>query len=299
MPGRAYIGVSGWRYSPWRGVFYPEGLKQRDELAYIAARYSTLEINGSFYSLQRPEYYQRWFGETPDDFVFAVKGSRYITHMLRLERVETALANFFASGVLALGHKLGPFLWQLPPTLRFDVDLLDGFLRLLPRTPAEAAELAMRHDDRVRGRAHLTIADIAPLRHAVEVRHASFATAAFIELLRSRDVGLVVADTAGRWPLLEDVTSDFVYVRLHGDEELYASGYTDAALRDWAKRVDAWREGRTPSEPRLAAKPLRRAKRCDVYVYFDNDIKVHAPFDAAKLATLVGSSQRARRARSA
>jgi uncharacterized protein YecE (DUF72 family) len=293
MAARVRIGISGWRYAPWRGTFYPPELRQRDELAYAAARFDTIELNGSFYSLQRPEYYARWRAEVPDDFVFAVKGSRYITHMLRLRGVETALANFFASGVLALGAKLGPLLWQLPPTLPFAVDELDAFLRLLPRSFAAAARLARRHDDRVAGRTHLRAPVDLALRHALEVRHPSFACAELVELLRRHDVALVVADTAGRWPFLEDVTSDFVYVRLHGDAELYVSGYGPAALTTWATRIRAWRAGRTPRGAKRIGPPPEQVPR-DVYVYFDNDIKAYAPFDAAKLAARVARRRTAR-----
>jgi uncharacterized protein YecE (DUF72 family) len=257
-------------------------LPERDELAYAAAHFPTIELNGTFYSLQRPEYYERWYEQVPANFTFAIKGSRYITHMLRLGGVETALANFLASGVLALEHKLGPLLWQLPPTLKFDADRVERFLTLLPRTTKDAAKLARRHDNRVAGRSYLRVDTERELRHALEVRHPSFAAQPLIELLRARNVALVVADTAGRWPLLEDVTADFVYVRLHGDVKLYESGYTDAALERWAERVRAWRDGRKPPSTNLAAPPAR-ARRRDVYVYFDNDIKVHAPYDAMKL----------------
>jgi uncharacterized protein YecE (DUF72 family) len=287
MATRAWIGISGWRYTPWRGEFYPPGLPQRDELRFAAERFPTIELNGSFYSLQRPEYYERWCEQVPRDFVFAVKGSRYITHMLRLRGVETALANFFASGLLVLEHKLGPLLWQLPPSLPLDEELLAAFLELLPRTTKDAAKLARRHDKRVKGRAYLRARSDRKLRHALEVRHPSFATPKLVGLLRKHGVSLVVADTAGRWPFLEDVTADFVYVRLHGDVKLYESGYTDAALERWAARICAWRDGREPSAAKLVAPPPRRSKRRDVYVYFDNDIKVHAPYDAMSLAAKV------------
>jgi uncharacterized protein YecE (DUF72 family) len=287
MATRALIGISGWRYAPWRGVFYPPGLPERDELKFAGERFPTIELNGSFYSLQRPEYYQRWYEQVPDDFVFAIKGSRYITHMLRLRGVEKALANLFASGVLALEDKLGPVLWQLPPALKLDVALLEKFFSLLPRTTKEAAKLARRHDERVKGRAYLRAGADRPLRHALEVRHETFATAELVELLREHEVALVVADTAGRWPFLEDVTADFVYVRLHGDVELYKSGYTDAALERWAARIRAWRDGRKPpSTTKLVARQPRLERR-DVYVYFDNDVKVHAPYDAINLAAKV------------
>jgi uncharacterized protein YecE (DUF72 family) len=294
MATQALIGISGWRYAPWRGEFYPPGLPERDELTFAAERFPTIELNGSFYSLQRPEYYERWHQQVPDDFVFAIKGSRYITHMLRLRDVATALSNLFASGVLALEHKLGPMLWQLPPTLKLDAERLAKFFELLPRTTKEAAKLARRHDERVKGRAHLRVHDDRELRHALEVRHSSFATPELVELLRKHGIALVVADTAGRWPFLTDVTTDFVYVRLHGDVELYKSGYTDAALEHWAKLVRAWRDGRKPPATKLVARPPRLQPR-DVYVYFDNDVKVHAPYDAMSLAAKVEGTKHAKK----
>jgi uncharacterized protein YecE (DUF72 family) len=260
------IGISGWRYEPWRGVFYPEGLPQRRELEFCGRHFPTVEINGSFYSLQRPEYYQQWHDATPAGFVFAVKGSRYITHMLRLSRIEKPLANFFASGILNLRDKLGPFLWQFPPMFRFDASRLERFFDLLPRTTSQALALARRRDARMTGRSRLAIDAQRKLRHAVEIRHPSFMSAEFVRLLREHDIGLVVADTAGKWPKLFHVTSDFVYVRLHGDVKIYSSGYSDKALASWARRIRRWdRDGR------------------DVYVYFDNDVKVKAPFDALNL----------------
>jgi uncharacterized protein YecE (DUF72 family) len=267
MAGAVRIGISGWRYAPWRGVFYPKGLRQKDELRYAAERMSSIEINGSFYALQRPESYRAWRAEVPAGFCFAVKGGRFITHMKKLADVETPLANFFASGVLGLGPALGPLLWQLPPTLGFDAERLASFFDLLPRTTTEAAALASRHDERLDGRALTEAEDDRPLRHCLEVRHPTFVDAGLPELLREHDVGLVVADTAGKWPLLRDVTSDFVYVRLHGDTELYASGYEAEALDTWAAQVRAWAEN-----------------GADVFVYFDNDMKVRAPFDAMALA---------------
>ena len=268
------IGISGWRYPPWRGVFYPRGLPQRRELAYAAERFSSVEINGSFYSLQRPSSYLLWRQETPEGFVFAVKGGRFITHMKKLAGVETALANFFASGLLALGPKLGPVLWQLPPMLGFDADRLRRFFELLPRTTGHAAALATTHDTKVPDDRALTTAEVdLPLRHALEVRHDSFRAPEVLELLRRHDIGMVVADTAGKWPLIEQVTSDFVYVRLHGAEELYVSGYTPEALDRWAGKVLRWRDA-----------------GLDVYVYFDNDVKVHAPYDALGLIQRVNGA---------
>ncbi|MDQ4085355.1 MAG: DUF72 domain-containing protein [Actinomycetota bacterium] len=276
-------------YPAWRGRFYPKGLVQRRELEYVASRMRSVEINGSFYSLQRPSSYQSWREQTPDGFVFAVKGGRFITHMKKLVGVETAMANFFASGVLALGPKLGPVLWQLPPVLRFDPDRLTAFFGLLPRTTGEAARLARGHDHRLDGRAWTEADADRPIRHALEVRHVSYCDAGFVELLRAHDVGLVVADTAGLWPDLEDVTSDFVYVRLHGADELYVSGYTDDALDLWAAKIRRWSAGESPTGEHTVAPPMKSLPGGrDVYVYFDNDAKVHAPFDALALAERLG-----------
>lgn len=281
---RAWVGTSGWRYPPWRGSFYPQGLAQRRELEYLSRRVSSIEINGSFYSLQRPESYRAWAAETPDGFLFTVKGGRFITHLKQLRDVETPLANFFASGVLALGAKLGPVLWQLPPRMSFDPARIEAFLATLPRSTGAAAELATRHDERLDGRSHTEIDADRSLRHALEVRHPSFARPEAVELLRAQGVALVVADTAGTWPHLEDVTADFVYVRLHGDTELYVSGYTAEALDAWAAKVRAWQTGEAPTgEFTVASAGAVEPAGRDVFVYFDNDAKVHAPFDAVAL----------------
>jgi uncharacterized protein YecE (DUF72 family) len=275
------VGISGWRYGPWRGKFYPADLRQKDELAYAASRFSTVEINGTFYSLQAPASFAAWHDAVPDDFVFAVKGARYITHMLKLKNVEKPLANFFAQGVLALKAKLGPVLWQLPPNFIFNPEKLSAFFALLPRTTRHALALARRHDDKVRKNGTLLKIDAdRPIRHALEIRHESFRSADFIRLLRQHDIALVVADTV-EWPLLMDATSDFVYVRLHGSRQLYASGYGPRALELWAKRITAWASGREAEGAH--AGPAARARRRDVYVYFDNDAKVRAPFDAINL----------------
>jgi len=286
--GRVRVGISGWRYAPWRGEFYPAGLPQRAELAFASRQVDTIEVNGSFYSMQRPSAWQQWHDQAPDDFAFAVKGPRFITHMKKLRDVRVPLANFFASGVLALRAKLGPILWQLPPQLAFDAARLEDFLALLPRDTTAARTLARSHDARV-DRTGAWLDDVGKrlLRYALEVRHESFADARLVALLRRHGVALVVADTAGRWPLLEDVTADFVYVRLHGDQELYASGYGDGALADWARRIAAWRVGSQVSDARTASSVApKKTVRRDVYCYFDNDIKVHAPFDARHLAQL-------------
>jgi len=283
--GDIRIGISGWRYTPWRGVYYPAGLPQRRELEYAAGTFRTLEINGTFYSLQRPDNFRAWRDATPDDFVFAVKAPRYIPHVRRLRDIDKPLANFLASGVLELGPKLGPLLWQFPPNFRYDAERFADFIAALPRTQAAALALARRREPgRMKGRTALPTKTLGTLRHAVEIRHESFRDPDFARLLRAHGVALVVADTAGRWPYLEEVTADFLYLRLHGDEELYASGYSKAALARWARRIDAWHRGSQPADARRIATTRVPARARDVYVYFDNDIKVHAPYDAYALS---------------
>jgi uncharacterized protein YecE (DUF72 family) len=287
--GKIHIGISGWRYAGWRGVFYPEKLPHRRELEFASRKFNTIELNGSFYSLQRPQSFSQWNLETPEDFIFSVKGSRYITHMLRLRNVERPLANFFAQGLLRLGAKLGPILWQFPPNFIFEPERLELFLALLPATHKQAAELARRHDDRMRDRSWFQVRKDAPIRHAMEIRHETFVHEKFIRLLRRYGVGLVVADTV-EWPLLMDVTSSFVYCRLHGSEVLYASGYEPEALDRWARRVVTWAGGGEVDNGRKAsARNAAKRKRRDVYVYFDNDMKVRAPFDAAQLQDRVAT----------
>lgn len=264
--GEIRVGISGWSYAGWRGDFYPRGLPQRRELAYAAERMTSIEVNGSFYSLQRPSSYVAWRDATPPGFVLAVKGGRFITHMKRLRGVEAPLANFFASGVLALGDKLGPLLWQLPGSLQYDADLLDGFYRLLPRTTAEAAALAVQHDHRLGGdRVWTAAGPDRPVRHVLEFRHPSFCSEESVAQMREHGIGCVIADTAGKFPQAEAVTSDVVYVRLHGHAELYRSGYPPELLDDWAARCRQW------------------ARAADVFVYFDNDAAGHAPHDAMAL----------------
>ena len=290
--GTIHIGISGWRYAPWRGKFYPPGLAKARELDYASRQLPTIEINGSFYSLQRPASYAAWYAATPPGFVFAVKGNRFLTHMLKLKDIEGPLANVLASGVFELRDKLGPFLWQFPPIVKFDPQRFEHFLSLLPRDTDSARALALQYQPRMEGRVALESGPNRPMRHAVEIRHESFLDPAFIAMLRRYNVALVVADTAGRWPLCEDVTADFVYIRLHGDKELYASGYEDDAIAAWAARIDAWRRGRQPAGARcIVDKPPPKATARDVYCYFDNDIKVHAPFDARRLISAVEGLQ--------
>ena len=292
------IGISGWRYAGWRGVFYPEDLRQRDELDYASRHVDTIEINGSHYSLQTVDSYRSWHDATPPGFVFAVKGPRYLTHWLRFRdgdkkddkngdnRAHVALANFFASGVLALGRKLGPFLWQFPPNFRFDPTAFEHFLAMLPQNLPAARTLARSHDGRVRD-PWFAAEGSRRLRHAVEIRHDSFCDPAFTKLLRKYRAALVVSDAVAEWPYAEDVTSDFVYLRLHGSETLYGGAYSDRALDRWAARIEAWSHGREPEDAQRietrATRPQRTTKTRDVYCYFDNDMKVKAPFDARRL----------------
>ena len=290
--GIARVGISGWTYPPWRGGFYPRGLPHKRELAYASGVLTSIEINGSFYSLQKPESYARWADETPDDFVFSIKGSRYITHIQRLREPAVLLANFFASGMLRLGAKLGPFLWQLPPNFRFDAERIGAFLAQLPHDTAALSALAQRHDARLAGRAWTKPLVAMKLRHAMEVRNDSFKTEAFIALLRRNAVALVVADSV-EWPRLGDLTADFVYCRLHGSEQLYASGYDDAALDAWATRVRCWAAGEEVDDlPRIVPEAPRRQR--DVFVYFDNDAKVRAPYDAQALIRRLAGTAAAR-----
>ncbi|MFT4173500.1 MAG: DUF72 domain-containing protein [Rhodocyclaceae bacterium] len=292
MPGDVRIGISGWRYAPWRGEFYPKGLRQQDELAFASRALPTIELNGSFYSLQTPARYAQWHDDTPEGFMFSVKAPRFITHVRRLREFEAPLANFLASGIFNLEEKLGPILWQFPPSFTFNAETVEPFLAALPHDTEAAGAIARRHDAHLKERALVHAHGKWPLRHAMEIRNDSFVDAAFVALLRRYKVAWVIADTAGKWPAYHDLTADFVYMRLHGDKELYASGYTDQALAVWAERVDAWRRGKQVRDADLIADaaPARRAR--DVFCYFDNDVKVKAPFDAARLAKRLDVPQR-------
>ena len=279
------IGISGWNYKAWRGVFYPADLPHRRELEFASRQFNSIEINGSFYSLQRPSSYQRWYKETPSGFVFSVKGGRFITHMKRLRDIEIPLANFFASGILCLREKLGPILWQFPPMFRWNREKFENFFALLPRNTADAGKLAKKHNDQLKGRAWTKTDKSRRIRYAIEIRHESFMTREFFALLRKHRMAFVFSDAAAKWPYAEDLTADFVYCRLHGAEELYASGYDDRAIEKWARRIEKWRAGKQPRDAQLVMPhdEMPSGPR-DVYAYFDNDAKVHAPFDATRLA---------------
>ncbi|HVF31175.1 MAG TPA: DUF72 domain-containing protein [Pyrinomonadaceae bacterium] len=279
------IGISGWNYNFWRGEFYPKGLLQRRELEYASSQMNSIEINGTFYSLQRPASYMKWRDATPDDFIFAVKGGMYLTHRRRLRDIRQPLANFFASGVLQLGKKLGPILWQLPPWLPFEPERMSEFLKLLPRTSTAASKLAYEHDLKKKDWVAPEAIARTPIRYAFEPRHESFFSEDFVRLLRRYNAALVFADAAGKFPYFEDLTADFVYIRLHGSKELYASGYDTEELDRWADRIGKWKRGVQPRDAKLiVADRFKPRVPRDVYVYFDNDIKVHAPFDAINLA---------------
>ena len=289
------VGISGWRYEPWRGVFYPDSLPHRLELQHASSIFSTIEINGSFYSLQSPLSWRQWYDATPDDFTFAVKGPRFITHMLRLKEPLKPLANFLASGLLALRHKLGPILWQFPPNLKFNPERVAAFLELLPRDTEAALKIARRRDARMHGRSVLSIDRPRPLRHAMEIRNESFLDERFIGLLRKYNVALVIAETARLWPMPRDVTADFMYLRLHGDQEIYRSGYRPAAIARWAERIKQWHAGGEPEDMpegaiQVTAAPMSPApKGRDVFCYFDNtDVKLRAPHDAQALMRRLG-----------
>ena len=281
----AFIGISGWTYAGWRRLFYPEGLPVRQELPFAARQFNAIEINGTFYRLQRPENFATWLDVTPDGFRFAVKGSRFITHMKQLRDPRAPLANFFASGVLRLEEKLGPLLWQFSDRMRYDRARFEPFMDMLPPSERSASRLARHHDARLDGRSSYHTETDRRIRHAFEVRHESFMCDDFLDLLRQHDMALVFSDAAAEWPYAEDVTSDFVYLRLHGAEELYASGYDEQSLDRWARKLRSWTGGREPRDAqRAGSRRAPRASGRDAYVFFDNDAKVHAPFDAMELA---------------
>lgn len=270
-PG-ARVGVSGWSYPSWRGGFYPRGLRHADELRYAAERMTAIELNGSFYSLQRPASWAAWRDAVPEDVAFAVKGPRFVTHLKRLRDVDTALANFFASGLLALGAKLGPLLWQLPERQGFDPGLIEEFLGALPASTAELAAFARRRDHRLAGREVLEPLDDRPVRHAIEVRNPGFDDHRFVELALRHRVAIVRSDAPRAWPELDDATGgDLAYARLHGRPDLYASGYGPRSLDRWAD----WTRGH-----------LDAGREC--FVFFDNDARGRAPLDAIALLERLG-----------
>lgn len=289
------IGTSGWAYDEWREAFYPSGLPRRRELEYVTQRFNSLEINGTFYSLKSPRTFELWRDTAPDDFVFAVKGSRYITHPQRLRDTRTGLANYFASGVLLLGAKLGPILWQLPPKMDFERDVFEAFCRALPRSTREAADLAEQHDELVE-QVGFEVRQDRSLRHVFEIRDARMMNETAIGLLRDYGHALAIADTGGRYPMVEDLTADFIYIRLHGPRELYASDYTERELDMWKRRIQRWAEGGQMLRGKRITSVAPPNRPRDVYVYFDNTLHADAPHNALRLAEKLGLRNRWHRA---
>jgi uncharacterized protein YecE (DUF72 family) len=259
-PGQIRVGIGGWSFKPWRGVFYPKGLPQSKELAYASAHLTSIEINSTFYGSQKPETFRKWAHETPADFVFSVKGPRFATNRRVLAEAGDSIKRFLDSGVLELGDKLGPFLWQFAPTKKFDPADFEAFLELLP--------------SRLDGHR---------LRHVVEVRHDSFCTPAFVVLLRKFAIPVVYAEHQ-KYPKIADVTGDFVYARLQKGKDSSPTAYPPKALDKWAERFKTWAKGGAPADlPRLESKRPAQAPARDVFVYFIHEGKVRAPAAAMAL----------------
>jgi len=268
----ALVGTSGWDKPQWRGHFYPQGLPQRREFSYAAERLATFELNTTFHGLSPAENFPRWRAGTPPGTVFSVKGHKAVTHERRLVNTTDAVADFFASGLLGLQEKMGPMLWQVPPSLEFRPAVVEAFLASLPRTVGDARELMARHASGDAG--HLGDNPARRIRHAFETRHPSFLVPAFAELLREHGVAAVFVNAPGR-PVVTEVTADFVYIRLHSDAGHRPDGYDDDALDHWARLIEGWRSG--------AACPDGRGR--DVVAYFDNPdhTRTSSPFDAIRL----------------
>ncbi len=261
------VGVGGWVFAPWRGTFYPKSLPQARELEYASRHLTSIEINGTFYGSQKPASFRRWRDETPDDFVFSLKGPRFATHRRELGEAGESIERFFTSGVLELGAKLGPVLWQFSGTKRFEPEDFGAFLELLPA--------------KIDGR---------PIGHVVEVSHESFTVAAFIDLLRKHRVALALVDSADR-PAMFDLTADFVYARLRGSIEEEPTGYPKSALDAWAQRFRTWAAGGKPNDlPRVHAKPAPAEKTRDCFVYFIGGAKIRAPVAAQALMARLDQS---------
>lgn len=276
--------MSGWTYPEWRGGFYPKGLVQKKELHFASRQLNSIEINGTFYSLQKPESFTRWHDDTPENFVFAIKGPQYITHIKRLKEVDDALANFFASGLLCLKQKMGPILWQFPPNVMLKDDRFEKFLKILPYDAKSAARLAKKHTDKVKGRSFTKVEGNYPVRHAFEFRHASFMDAGFIEMLREYGVAVVMGHAGGERPYIEDVTADFIYARMHGLEPGYKKGYPKEKIDWWAKRVEKWHEGSQPKDAQTVTSTKIKKVPRDAFIYFDTEAKDYAPLDAIHLS---------------
>lgn len=268
VQGKVRIGLSGWSYKPWRGDFYPDGLPQNQELTFAAERFTTLEINRTFYSLVEPKTMRGWYEATPHDLRFSVKGSRFITHNKKLANIEDPMRRFVESGLADLKHKLGPILWQLGPSLRFDRGRVERFFLGLPR--------------KLGGRR---------LRHVFEPRHETFFVPEMARLARDHGVVLAFSHSAA-WPYTEELTTGVVYLRLHGPREVYSSAYSKDELEGWARRIEKWANGSEPDDARRISDldpPPRKGR--SVYVYFDNDVGGHAPRQALELINLLDARQ--------
>ena len=266
MSGKIRVGISGWTYAPWRGDFYPKGLVQKKELEYASRQLTSIEINGTFYGLQKPKSFLEWYKQTPDDFMFSIKGGQFITHVRRLKDVMEPLATCLGSGLLCLKQKLGPILWQFPPNVTLKDDRFEKFFEILPHDSKSAAKFADEHGYKKEGGYFVDVTEDFPIRHAFEFRHPSFDNPEFIELMRKHGVAVVIAHAgAEKSPYIEETTArDFVYVRMHGQGKAFKKGYPEDELKAWAKKVKGWaKDGR------------------DVFVYFDTDEKEYAPSDAA------------------
>lgn len=257
--GNIYIGVGGWTFEPWRGTFYPEKLPQKRELEYAASKLTSIEINGTYYGSQKPESFARWHDETPDGFVFALKGSRFTTNRRVLAEAGESIERFMTSGVLELKDKLGPISWQFMPTKRFDAADFEAFLKLLPKT--------------IDGRR---------IRHAVEVRHESFRVPEFVAMAREHGVAIVVAGDSA-FPQIADITAPFVYARIMGTEQNEKLGYTKKALDTWAARAEEWAAGKLPSGLDTVSALKSDGKARDVFLYVISGYKAHNPAAAMAL----------------
>jgi uncharacterized protein YecE (DUF72 family) len=260
--GKIRVGIGGWVFEPWRGTFYPEGLTQKRELEYASSKLSTIEINGTYYGSQKPESFARWHDETPDDFIFSLKGPRFASNRRVLAEAGPSIEKFFESGVTELKEKLGPINWQFAPTKKFDAEDFEAFLGLLP--------------EKYNG---------ADIRHAVEVRNESFRTKEFVELLRKRGVAVVTA-AGGDYPQIGDVTAPFVYARIMGTDEKEKLGYSKKALDSWAARAKDWAAGRVPKGIDAVA-PGKPVPVRDVFLYVIAGAKIRNPHAAMAIADRV------------
>jgi uncharacterized protein YecE (DUF72 family) len=268
MPGRIRVGVGGWTFEPWRGAFYPDGLPQKRELEFASRALTAIEINGTYYGSQKPESFARWRDETPDDFVFTVKGPRFATNRRVLAEAGPSIERFFASGVSQLGEKLGPVNWQFLPTKQVDSDDFDAFLSLLPRQ-----------------------VDGLTIRHAVELRHESFRSPACVALARRHGVAIVCAGD-GEHPQIADVTAPFVYARIMGTSEKEPLGYPAAALDRWARRARAWASGKAPAGLAPLLDVPADAVARDVFLFVISGEKTRNPAAARALIDRLASKRR-------